>query len=358
MKLTAPRHSSKSRRPVTSPKEHTGPAPTGWLLQAPPGLAASLKREMTYVGAIERRQNLFISRQRNHDLLFVNKLKSDAGLSRLRIAEMILFCPVFGRFKISQRQLGSMAEALKEAGPRRLVVSVTGKHFQRHDLARFLEREMSARGYEFDNEIEDEVWMFCIDESYYFGMPLRKARDTEGRDQRLSERRGALPPPAAAALAFALAPKNDDVVLDPVCGSGTLLAEFHSYAPDARLIGLDIDPEAVEIARANLPKNEHVMVERRDSRKSGLQGGTVTAVVANLPFGVQFGKREDNPKLYREIIEECLRLRHPTNFRALFFTSDVESLQKAVGALKGIKLEEALRVKVRGELAVGYKLEV
>ena len=143
------RNQGGSARPARSaPREHTGPAPTGWLLQSPPGLAASLKRELTYVGAIERRQNIFINRQRNHDLLFVNTLKSDAGLPRLRIAEMILHCPVFGRFKISQRQLGTMAEALKAAGPRRLVVSVTGKHFQRHDLMRFIEREMTAREYE------------------------------------------------------------------------------------------------------------------------------------------------------------------------------------------------------------------
>ena len=361
-KRARPSFTNATKRPPrgarpAGPCEHDGPAPTGWLLQSPPGLAASLKREMTYVGAIERRQNLFISRQRNHDLLFVNKLKSDEGLSRLRVAEMILFCPVFGRYKISQRQLGSMAEALKAAGPRRLVVAVTGKHFQRHDLLRYLEREMSERGYEFNNEIEDEVWMFCIDESYYFGLPQRKARDTEGRDQRVEERQGALPPPVAASLSFALSPKADDVVLDPCCGSGTCLAEFAAYAPGARLIGMDIDPAAVAIARTNLSHVENVTIENRDSRTSGIEPGTVTAVVANLPFGVQFGKKEDNPKLYREIIQECLRLRHPTNFRALFFTSDTTALQKAVSGIEGVELEEALRVKVRGESAVGFMLK-
>lgn len=336
-----------SKRP-----SHDGPPPKGWLLQCPPGLAPNLKREMTFVGAIERRQNLFISRQRNHDLIFVNRLRSDENLSQLRMAEMILDCPVFGRFKISQRQLGTMAEALKGMGPRRLVVSVTGRHFQRHDLARFLEREMEARGVRFDDEIEDEVWMFCIDESYYFGMPIRKSRDTEGRELRTLERTGSLPPPVAAALTFAVSPRPDDVVWDPCCGSGTLLAEFHSYAPEARLIGMDIDAEAIKVAMGNLPAD--AVLENRDSRTSGLEAGSVTAVVANLPFGVQFGKRADNPKLYRSLIEECLRAAHPTNFRGLLFTSDTASLEKAVADFGGIKIEEVIRVKVRGEPAKGY----
>lgn len=333
---------------------HDGPPPKGWLLQCPPGLAPNLKRELTYVGAIERRQNLFISRQRNHDLIFVNRLKSDEGLSRLRIAEMILDCPVFGRYKISQRQLGTMAEALKETGPRRLIVSVTGRHFQRHDLARFLEREMEARGVSFDDEIEDEVWMFCIDESYYFGMPIRKSRETEGRELRTLERSGSLPPPTAAALAFAVSPRSDDIVFDPCCGSGTLLAEFGAYAPEARLIGMDIDPEAISVAKANLPSESKL--ENRDSRTSGLEAGSVTAVVANLPFGVQFGKRADNPDLYRRMIEECLRVAHPTNFRGLLFTSDIASLEKAAAKFTNVKLEEVIRVKVRGEPAKGFLL--
>lgn len=47
-----------------------------------------------------------------------------------------------------------------------------------------------------------------------------------------------------------LASNADDVVLDPFCGSGTTLVAAHSLG--RRWIGIDINPQAVEIARARL----------------------------------------------------------------------------------------------------------
>lgn len=46
------------------------------------------------------------------------------------------------------------------------------------------------------------------------------------------------------------------VVVDLGCGSGTLLHLLRDRAPQARLIGLDIEPLALELARKNLPDGE------------------------------------------------------------------------------------------------------
>jgi SAM-dependent methyltransferase len=46
------------------------------------------------------------------------------------------------------------------------------------------------------------------------------------------------------------------VVVDLGCGSGTLLHLLHERAPQTRLIGLDIEPLALELARKNLPSGE------------------------------------------------------------------------------------------------------
>jgi predicted RNA methylase len=331
----------------------------GWLLQCPPGLAGVLKKEMVFAGVIHRDQQIFIKRQRNHDLVFLNRVKSPDGMARLRIAETILRCPVYGRFKISKRQLGLMAEELKSLGDRRLVVTVAGRNFQRHDLSRFLDRELEERGYTFNDQVEDETWMFCIDESWYFGLPLKKARTAEGRDERKEERRGSLPPPIAAALAFAGMPKPDDIVMDPVCGSGTVLAECHAYAKEARLIGMDIDSDAVAIARKNLAKIEGIEINKGDSTRTGMSGANVSLVLANLPFGLQFGKKTSNPKLYRELLQEQLRLRDQgKNWRAIVFTSDIESLQDALKEIPELQSESLFKVKARGELAFAYRLKL
>jgi predicted RNA methylase len=320
-----------------------------------------LKKEMVYVGALERKQEVFIKRQRNHDLIFVNHVKSDVGLKDLRVAEVVLKCPVFGRYKISQRQLQSLADALQEVGPRRLVVQVAGKVFDRRDISRWLEKELAARDYQFDPEIEDEVWMFCIDEAYYFGIPIAKARHTDGRDERSEERHGSLPPTIAAALAFSGQPRDEDVILDPVCGSGTLLAEAAAYATGAQLLGVDIDPEAVVIAKANLAQLTSLKLYRGDSRElkalAGFENSDISLMLANLPFGVQFGDKKTNAELYRQILESALAQATPGRFRAVLFTSDVDSLRTALSGFLNFETQDLFRVKVRGELATAVLIK-
>jgi predicted RNA methylase len=331
----------------------------GWLLQCPPGLAPVLKKELVFAGCIKRDQTLFVQKQRNHDLVFANHLKSNEGMDRLRIAEIVLRCPVYGRFKLSKRQLGVMASELKQLGPRRLVVTVAGRVFERHDLARWVTKELSTLGYDFDPDIEDEVWMFCIDESWYFGIPLKKGREAEGRNERVAERRGSLPPPIAAAMAFAGMPKPEDVVFDPVCGSGTLLAECYSYSPNSIYIGADKDPEAVAIARANLNGLQNVELQNLDSRKTAWSRTDISLVLANLPFGMQFGEKQSNPQLYRDLLQEQLRLRDTTKtWRAIILTSDIESLQAALNELPMLTSESLFKVKIRGELAFASRLKI
>jgi predicted RNA methylase len=345
-----------------------------WLLQSPPGLALILKKEMQFRGALERKQDLFIKRQRNHDLVFAQKLKSSEGLPLLRIAEAVYECPIFGRFKISKRQLETLADALGPLGPRRLVVQVAGRVFDRRDLSRWLEKEMSSRGYEFSADVEEEVWMFCIDEAYYFGIPVTKAYAVEGRDEREEERHGSLPAPIGAALAFAGLPKNDDVILDPVCGSGTLLAEALAYAPEATRIGVDIDAGAIKVAKANLGFGRgsdgatsgaggsaagtagggQLELRQGDSRKP-LDRNDVSLVLANFPFGKQFGEKKENPELYHGILQSALNASikdsSKSKWRAVLLTSDLDSLRGAIARFPELETQDLFRVKIRGELA-------
>lgn len=330
-----------------------------WLLQSPPGLAQTLKREMVYRGCLERKQDLFIKRQRNHDLLFANKLKSDEGLPLLRIAEAVYRCPIFGRYKISKRQLETLSEALRPLGPKRLVVQVAGRNFDRRDLSRWLEKELASRDYLFSNDVEEEVWMFCIDESYYFGIPITKSFSAEGRDERELERQGSLPAPIAAALAFSGQAKNDDVIYDPVCGSGTLLSEAFAYAPESLRVGRDIDSRAASIAKVNLRNGANrIEIFQGDSRQP-LNRQDVSLMLANFPFGVQFGDKKENPELYFQILQATLKsaIPHPGNFRAIVLSSDEASMRAAISRLPELESKDLFRVKIRGEIALALMLK-
>jgi tRNA (guanine6-N2)-methyltransferase len=62
---------------------------------------------------------------------------------------------------------------------------------------------------------------------------------------------GSLHPPLARAAALVAGLEAGDLVLDPCCGAGTLLLEARLQQPAARLIGGDVDLNAVRTARAN-----------------------------------------------------------------------------------------------------------
>ena len=325
-------------------------------MQCAPGLGKTLEKELGYLGAIAREQKVFTRLQRNHDLMFIGRAKDENAFARSRVSEMVLRCPAYGRFKISQRQLGLMADEIKILGPRRLVVNVAGRHFQRQDFGRFLTRELSARGAEIDDGVEDEAWLFCIDEDWYFGLPVRKSRETDGREGRETERHGSLPPTIAAAMAFASHARDEDVVVDPTCGSGSVLAEVHAYAPNARLMGFDIDPSAIKAAAINLKAITGLELKSIDARKAKVDPVS-TLMISNLPFGKQFGDRATNLSLYGDLIRQGLQWRDTSKaWRGVFLTSDTQNFESAVKTFKDLKCEVLFKVKIRGELATAFRV--
>lgn len=99
---------------------------------------------------------------------------------------------------------------------------------------------------------------------------------------RVAERPGALRPTVAAAM-VRLAGRPSGLLLDPCCGSGTIVAEAIDAGWTAQ--GTDIDPDAIESARRNVPG---ARFDIGDVRHIGLPDGAVTACVSNLPFGQRY----------------------------------------------------------------------
>ncbi len=130
----------------------------------------------------------------------------------------------------------------------------------------------------------------------------RRMRQRGGRD---IERSGALRPTVAAAM-VRLAGQPDGALLDPCCGSGTILVA----AAEAgwRAEGIDIDPDAVRIARANAPG---LAVRAGDVRRLALADSAVHACVSNLPFGRQYAVQQDMPRWLGAALAELARVTSP-----------------------------------------------
>ena len=147
-----------------------------------------------------------------------------------------------------------------------------------------------------------EVWISeYLPGRFVAGLRLSdvKMRQHEGR---LVEREGALRPTVASAM-VRLAGDGAELLLDPCCGSGTILGEALAARWDAR--GLDIDPEAVRIARQNVPNAD---VQVGDARKLEFADASVGACVSNLPFGQQYSVQGDMGSWLRSVLGEMARV--------------------------------------------------
>jgi SAM-dependent methyltransferase len=122
---------------------------------------------------------------------------------------------------------------------------------------------------------------------------------------RAVERPGALRPAVAAAM-VRQAGRSDLLLLDPCCGSGSILMEAARCGWTVR--GIDIDGDAVRVARHNVPD---AAVEVGDARHVALPDGSVAACVSNLPFGRRYGVQGRPAAWLRSVLAEMARLTRP-----------------------------------------------
>ena len=114
------------------------------------------------------------------------------------------------------------------------------------------------------------------------------ARPAASPDMRFIYRKTQLPaslhPTLAAAAVRLVPPALSDIVLDPFCGSGTLLAERALLAPYKCLIGLDISLKALHMAQENLQAFAGVELLNADVSAAPIRG-PVHIIVTNPPYG-------------------------------------------------------------------------
>lgn len=102
--------------------------------------------------------------------------------------------------------------------------------------------------------------------------------------------------------------------LNLLCGSGTLLVERALAGPAKRLVGIDVDPDAIRCSRANLdaagpfPACELLVGDALDP---ALSGGPFDVITADLPWGDAVGDHASNVVLYPRLLDRAAQLAAP-----------------------------------------------
>ena len=315
-----------------------------WLFLTEPGLASLATRELKFVDAVTQKAQFAKLHLRNYDLLVAPDAIVRPRLPALRLTSHVLLSPVFGRERVSERQLDLLAERVRREGSASLARFIAGDALSGRDFEQFVMRGLAERGVRFAHASDKPVWLLAVDEKYYFGFPRFNFHDVPGR-QWTSEREGSLPPVVAAAMVFAAKPGKGEVIWDPVMGTGTVLNEAAHMAPDAHLIGSDVDSEAVDLATKRLGRGRGRLFQGDVARAR--PGESVSLTVANLPFGKRFKPAGGNALFYETVLRRSLE--HSGNtWRGCFLTSDAGSLRTAVEAIGGLAISEVARPTVRG----------
>jgi tRNA G10 N-methylase Trm11 len=151
------------------------------------------------------------------------------------------------------------------------------------------------------------------------------------------------------------------LVLDPMCGAGTLLGEARLMLQSngrgkLNLLGGDVDLDALECASLNLRSLGGGTFCRWDSRRLPLGDQTVDRVLCNLPFGITYGAGEDLGWLYTRVFKEMRRVLKPQGM-AIVLTSEADTARAAAGASL-MKPTGSTRIRVLGQPATMLTLRV
>jgi 23S rRNA G2445 N2-methylase RlmL len=239
----------------------------------------------------------------------------------------------------------------------RVIARMAGQHpFRRIDLAREVARGIAERRDHSwrlsPNEADVEFWATLLPGEFILGLRLSDER-MRHREYKRAHIPGSLRPSVAAALALLSKPMADDVVLDPLCGAGTLLIERAHLGRYRLLIGCDRDQKALSAARDNVgPRYKPLELHQWDSMAVPLPDRSVAKIITNLPWGIRHGSHEDNRRLYPRILREFHRLLKPGG-QSVILTGETRLMSDLI-AQGFLRPDKILRVSILGASAAVY----
>jgi 23S rRNA G2445 N2-methylase RlmL len=233
------------------------------------------------------------------------------------------------------------------------IARVAGKHtFRREDLEYALERAVGALLPRWSPAVGDhatlEVWAQVVGARALVGLRV-SGDELAQRRYKKAHLPASLKPTVAAALVVLSEPRRDDVVLDPMCGAGTILRERADVGRAELILGGDLEAVAVEAARTNVRKS--ACVARWDASRLPLRDRSVDAVVCNPPYGRQHEAIRGLERLYARTTREMARVLKPDG-RCVLLTGEPDLLFRSLSPV--LRVVSKRRILLRGLPVVAF----
>ncbi len=246
----------------------------------------------------------------------------------------------------------------------RVIGRLYGKHpFRREELAETVAeglRKRYPRWLPVPDAGQVEVWVNVLGSQLLLGLRLSD-RTMRHRYQKRVELPVSLRPSVAAAMVYLAQPTPEELFIDPMCGSGTILLERRAFGPVRLLLGGDVAPDRAQAARLNLMGQKRKPRSRQeemppplpaiaqwDATRLPLADGTAHKLVTNLPFGHQLGTPEKLPGLYASFFAEVARVLHQ-NGRAVVLSSEFELVKESVRQQPSLHIVTGYSIAILGK---------
>ena len=172
-------------------------------------------------------------------------------------------------------------------------------------------------------------------------------------DERYPWRKETIPasihPATASALVRYARRLTDEppAVMDPFCGSGSLLFSAEQAFITKGLLGVDCSAKAIAIARKNAAAgNSRARFVCRDVLRFTTKRGA-GLIVSNLPFGNRVGSHKENEQLYAGFVKKLPSLLSDGG-AAVLYTTEGKLLERLLKANKNLTVLESFRTDAGG----------
>jgi len=233
-----------------------------------------------------------------------------------------------------------------------LICQMQGEHgYRRADAREAFTAGLEGvipRGWQFSNENAWlEIWLTIHGKAAVCGVRLSD-RTMRHRTYKLEHLPASLRPTVAGAMVRLAGIGPGMTVVDLMCGAGTILAEAAEIAgrrrgEAVRILGGDIDANAVFVASQNLAKMGAIRLARWDTARLPLANASVDRIVCNPPFGKQLSSPDRIGALYEAAAWEWNRVLKPGG-RAVLLVMEQDLLNDV---LRPFRWNPARLVKVR-----------
>ncbi|HEX3152543.1 MAG TPA: methyltransferase domain-containing protein [Gemmataceae bacterium] len=182
-----------------------------------------------------------------------------------------------------------------------------------------------------------EIWLIIRGRTAVCGVRLSD-KLMRHRAYKVEHQPASLRPTVAGAMVRLAGAGPGEIVLDPMCGAGTIIAEQIELskmrkAGRIETWGGDRDMNMLRAAETNLQRVGPALLTHWDATRLPLARESVDRVVCNLPFGKQMSSPEEIGPLYRAAMRESNRVLKPGG-RVVLLVSEADVLREAIKPLR------------------------